>query len=488
MSDFNIRNTIVDEQTLIGVSETTPIFNASKLRGVPLSLVPPSDGEYLVYNNIENTWESLPLAQNRFTNRVFIGSDAGETAQDVNTVAIGVTAGQLNQSDGSTAIGFEAGKENQGTDCVAIGYEAGRNSQGNLSVAIGNRSGIDDQGTACVAIGESSGRVNQSDDGVAIGNNAGEITQGTRSVAIGYDAGNDDQGIGGISIGNSAGRLRQGVDSVSIGVSAGEEDQESNCIAIGFEAGRINQSEFSVAIGHLSGNEGQGSSSVAIGESSGRENQGSNAVAIGNNTGQNNQGNNSVAIGYNAGRNDQHDDSIVICGDGTELDTEGGNRFYVKPIRNDVTFSDMLLYSTSTSEISYGNIATVTSDERLKVNSQPLSQGLDLIRSLQPRSYLKGGKFYPDPEDPSLQPECGLIAQEIVSNPISSKIAGSYVVSPFIDSVTGIEQPYQIRHSSFHFFTMQAVKELDQLVQTLFNENRELVKRIASMEEKISKD
>lgn len=486
MSDpnFNIRNTVVDQTSLIGVSETTPIFDASKLRGVPLSLDPPSDGEYIVYNSPENKWEYLPLSVNRFGTRVFIGSDAGETAQGDNTVAIGVRAGQSNQGVSSTAIGFESGKEDQGSESVSIGYESGRINQGNLSVAIGNSAATDNQGTACVAIGESSGRLNQSNDCVAIGNNSGELTQGTRSVAIGYDAGNDEQGEGGVSIGNSSGRVRQGVDSVAIGVNAGEEDQDANSIAIGFEAGKQDQSEFSVAIGHLSGTDNQGSSSVAIGESSGRVNQGNNCVAIGNNTAQNNQGDNSVAIGYNAARNDQDNNTIVICGDGTELNTGNSSSFYVKPIRNDVTFSDMLLYSTSTSEISYGNIATVTSDKRLKVNSQPLSRGLDLIRSLQPQSYLKGGKFYPDPEDSSLQPECGLIAQEIISNPISSEIAGSYVVPPSIDSVTGKEHPYQIRHGSFHFFTMQAVKELDQLVQTLINENKYLSQRITTLEEK----
>ena len=111
-----------------------------------------------------------PAGGEAFTDKVYLGTNAGASAQGSNAVAIGTGAGQNTQGTGSVAIGTGAGSSNQSPDSVAIGTGAGGSSQGLYSVAIGNLAGASFAGN----------------DTVVIGNNmdAGDATSGTGSVLI----------------------------------------------------------------------------------------------------------------------------------------------------------------------------------------------------------------------------------------------------------------------------------------------------------------
>jgi hypothetical protein len=160
-------------------------------------------------------------------------------------------------------------------------------------------------------------------------------------------------------------------NSVAIGNLAGI-NQSSNAIAIGYGAG-TGQNDYSVAIGVDAGNGGietvaiglnaqktvSANYNVAIGRYAGSTNQGSRATAIGSRAGETSQGNFSVAIGGAAGQTNLPDNTIVINAQGElpsgsiALNPET-NGFFVNPVRQTATNSNMLTWNSVTSEIARG--------------------------------------------------------------------------------------------------------------------------------------
>jgi hypothetical protein len=201
-----------------------------------------------------------------------------------------------------------------------------------------------------------------------------------------------------VAIGKSAGQTNQNTNSVAIGNSAGETDQQNNSIAIGRSAGRTNQNTNSVAIGGNAGNLDQGSGSVAIGINAGTNTQASSAVAIGNQAGYgysgpqnadaiaigreaqyNQSGLNSIAIGTLADNAGGYDSTIVINATGGPLNSQQGNSFYVAPIRNDATPTDVLYYNTGTNEITYGAGGGISAFSSLTLSSLTVVEGISTV-------------------------------------------------------------------------------------------------------------
>jgi hypothetical protein len=355
------------------------------------------------------------------TAAIAIGQDAGSNNQQNGAIAIGQSAGLLRQSTSAVAIGVSAGSIVQGQNTVAIGNSAGYNIQGASSIAIGNEAGFNAQGINSIAIGTSAGKINQHGNSIilnASGNilnttttnsfvvkpirnaaptgastlfyspDSGEITYGasvtTTSSFTTLNVNTISSGFLGVSsinmvdkviirgssiqIGNSAGIVGQGEFGIAIGNNAGCNTQGLNAIAIGRDAGSNTQSFNAVAIGTGSGKYFQGSSAVAIGSLSGCNSQGINSIAIGRLAGYNQQGENAIAIGYNAGFNTQSPCTIVLNASGDVLDAfTGANRFYVKPIRNDTTVSNILFYSPGSSEITYESALSLSNFVNLNV-------------------------------------------------------------------------------------------------------------------------
>jgi hypothetical protein len=166
--------------------------------------------------------------------------------------------------------------------------------------------------------------------------------------------------------------------SVAIGIGAGKTNQSNYSVAVGIDSGYINQSEWAIAIGPLAGRDTQGNEAVAVGDEAGYYHQGFGAVAIGGygewggGAGSNSQGHEAVAIGASAGNNNQGAFAIAIgSGAGYSYQTTGsiaifagpdaGNYsinnagFYVAPIRNDLTSTNLaLFYDATTKEITSG--------------------------------------------------------------------------------------------------------------------------------------
>ena len=96
----------------------------------------------------------------------------------------------------------------------------------------------------------------------------------------------------------------------------------------------------------------------------------SNAIAIGNNAGRDTLGQYSIAIGYYANRSgsDYYNTLVINATSEQGIEAKRSNSCYINPIRNsDQSF--MLLYNTSTKEVTYTNKPSVVAVDNVIVNN-----------------------------------------------------------------------------------------------------------------------
>jgi hypothetical protein len=306
-----------------------------------------------------------------FNDKISVGYQAGYSNQRSAAVAIGYQAGQFSQSNGALAIGYQAGQCNQLGFGTAIGYQAGQTSQQANTVGIGYQAGQTSQQASAVAIGYQAGQTSQQANAIAIGYQAGQTGQQGSNIAIGANAGQFNQALDAIAIGLQAGQTGQQGDSVAIGNNTASSNQGPSCIAIGINAGQVSQggnTGFSIAIGNNTGQNNQSLGGIAIGTNAGQFNQGIYAVAIGSNAGRTGQGNYAVSIGTNAGTTSQHNNSIIINATATDLNSGSTGALYIAPIRANITPSGAtgtLMYAVSSSEVYYNTTKTFVIDHPL---------------------------------------------------------------------------------------------------------------------------
>ena len=340
-------------------------------------------------NSILIGYDTRPLVNNS-SNEIVIGT--GTVGNGENTTTIG---------GANTTATYLKGNVHVSNDITATGFKTSSGTSSEFLKADGT---VD--GTVYVP---------KNTTEISIGSDAG-VSQGTNAIAIGVNAGKTNQ---------------QGV-SVAIGTNAGETNQYNSAVAIGYLAGNLNQSTASVAVGSSAGNYSQGYASVAIGNSAGYLQQGLAAVAIGDGAGSEYQGNYSIAIGHKAGgvtAQSQAANSIILNASGTELNS-ANEGFFVNPIRSGSNGSGQyhLYYDVSSKEIKYSNqgilVASnnikantintgsliMTSDKRLKTNITSLPSSLDMIKKLNPVSYMKKDSIS---STQYTHEEMGFIAQDL---------------------------------------------------------------------------
>jgi hypothetical protein len=144
---------------------------------------------------------------------------------------------------------------------------------------------------------------------------------------------------------------------------AGSDSQAANAVAIGKQAGCVNQGTYAVAIGTSAGCTGQNASAVAVGVDAGRDDQGDFCVAI----------------GREAGETNQHHNTVVINAQGTALNTNATDRFFVRKLR----MIGAMSYDNS------GEIRGNSSDDRVKYNETYIKNALKTIMKLKPQTYDK---------------------------------------------------------------------------------------------------
>lgn len=213
-------------------------------------------------------------------------------------------------------------------------------------------------------------RINPRNNGasIGIGYQACDSSNLSYNVAIGYQAGRQEQGLGfpfqgqSVAVGFQAGESFQRNHGVALGAFAGQLNQKDAAIACGFFSGNDTQGKYAIAIGNATGQSSQGDFGVAIGAESGNIHQGIESLACGSFSGHKNLGHQSVALGHRASYDGgDFSNTIVINATGTDLDPEGTDRTYIKPIREQLN-NDFLFYNSISGEVTRSVAVNFTSN------------------------------------------------------------------------------------------------------------------------------
>ena len=215
-----------------------------------------------------------------------------------------------------------------------------------------------------------SNRINPRNNGasIGIGYQACDSSNLSYNVAIGYQAGRQEQGSGfpfqgqSVAIGFQAGESFQRNHGVALGAYAGRINQKDAAVACGFFSGNDSQGKYSIAIGNATGQSSQGDFATALGASSGNIHQGIESLACGSFAGHTNLGYRSIALGHRASYDGgDFSNTIVINATGTDLDPEGTDRTYIKPIREGLN-NDFLFYDSISGEVTRSVAVNFTSN------------------------------------------------------------------------------------------------------------------------------
>ncbi len=347
-------------QFTTGVNLTTPVIGAVEF-----------DGANLYYTDYNSTRNTLLFSTGSGA------TDLGRQDVTVNGITVGQGGGGHgvpNSNLGNTVVGNSALQDNTtGFSNTAIGFQAlSGNTRGNNNTASGNNSLYknDDandntgygnltlynnfHGSSLTAIG--SGADVDADgytNATAIG--FGAIITGSNMIQLGADGTNSTTAITNVK---TSGTLTLG--AITLPKTDGTTGQVLSTNGSGV-VGWTNSTVTGINIDQTNNN-------VAIGNSAGQTSQAANSVAIGNSAGQTNQGSNSVAIGNSAGSNNQAASSIVLNASGSTLDA-GNSGFFVSPISSSSSTQPVLMYNTTTKEISSSSAKTFVINHPTKPDS-----------------------------------------------------------------------------------------------------------------------
>jgi hypothetical protein len=129
------------------------------------------------------------------------------------------------------------------------------------------------------------------------------------------------------------------------------------------------RSNEAIAIGGGAGNSLQGTGSVAVGYQAGFTGQSSNSVAIGYQAGQYGLGSSSIAIGNLAGPTGlSYANTIVLNANGSALNPGTGSALYVAPVRVSTDTTNVMVYNTTSKEVTYNTTKTFIIDHPVDSN------------------------------------------------------------------------------------------------------------------------
>ena len=203
---------------------------------------------------------------------------------------------------------------------------------------------------------------------IGIGYQACDSSNLSYNVGIGYQAGRQEQGLGfpfqgqSVAVGFQAGESFQRNHGVALGAYAGRINQQDAAVACGFFCGNDTQGKYAVGLGNACAQSSQGDFAVALGASSGNIHQGIESLACGSFSGHKNLGYRSIALGHRASYDGgDFSNTIVINATGTDLDPEGTDRTYIKPIREGLN-NDFLFYNSISGEVTRSVAVNFTSN------------------------------------------------------------------------------------------------------------------------------
>ena len=153
--------------------------------------------------------------------------------------------------------------------------------------------------------------------------------------------------------------------NILLGSRAGEAITNGNDnVCIGENAGKsITDTTFGINIGGSAGLNADSHNHINIGNHAGANNTGARSINIGNQSGYTRSGDDSINIGTksNYDSTNPYNNTIILNATGDTLNSDGTNRFYVKPVR-DYNGSNSLHYNHITGEITYSKLLSTYSD------------------------------------------------------------------------------------------------------------------------------
>ncbi len=386
------------------------------------------------------------------TDSISIGMDTKADAPNVTVLGTGAMA-TLN---GATALGRSA-KAERGS-ALSIGIDS--QSSGESSISMGANSFVNGNNATAIGYGASALGVNS----IALGStvyegdpsSANTKAVGPQSIAIGtyLDTGGDggDIIIGGLYDSGSAmylGFARSG-NSVAIGMGA-QTEGSPHSINLGTHATSI-KSDGGIVLG-LDAAITASSSSIAIGQNAAIDTS-TSGIAIGQGAQVNKGSNYSIAIGNNAIVDPEVSNSVAI-GTGTVVATSntiklGADSTYIVEAPGDILCNNL----------------KELSDKRLKNIKGRFEGGLNEIKKLQIFNFTFK-------EDKQKIPMVGVMAQDL------QKI--------FPNSVSKGKNGYLMVSQEEMFYAMiNAIKELDNIIQGIVQDFKSMICRIEKIEDKIA--
>lgn len=412
----------------------------------------------------------------------FMNSDLPALMSGVHNTVFGLQSSELSTTGNyNTVLGYKALLENQtGSNNTVVGRGAAYSGEDNndnvyLGYASGNYilSSSASVGVGYLALYQKE----QPENVVAVG--AGSLTfnseSGSRNTAIGYGAltKSTDDVSDNISFGSANSQyLQSGENNVAVGTSAfASPSTGSNNVFVGVGTGRIGDNiteNVGIGAGPLN-NLTNGSKNTAIGShalidiTSGVQNAGFGAYSVHKTV----AGNYNSGVGYRAlfSNSNGHNSSALgseACHSSSEVDSTLHNHICIGSGSDpDVIISGEQLYlgSVNTGEIAtYVEEITPYSDKRLKKVKENYKTGLEQIRGVVP-------KYFTYKADKDKKVRLGVIAQDVkktIPEAIEQDDKGNLLV-----------QGGYIRYA-----LVNAVKELDSIVQNVVNRLKTLVKKV----------
>jgi hypothetical protein len=399
-------------------------------------------------------------------------------------------SGDIDYNLGTAAFGYLALNSNTGTSNTALGYEAGySNTTGSSNTAIGsnallsNTTGIDNSATGAFALfSNTTGKYNvangfdaltsnSANNNTAVGTYALHAnTTAADNAAFGQKAGYDNTiGIDNTFIGSaSGGGNTSGSSNTFIGYNAGTSSTNgSNNVCLGAGSAILNGASNSVVIGQgISTNQNY---TIVLGNSANPFSE--HQISIGTNAPPSDY---KVYVNTQLYGNALYAITSTSSGNGIVGEANGsGIPYGVWGKSSNTSLGDAGFFSGN---VAYTGTLTQSSDGTLKENIRPLSNALDIVKQLAPRSYnfkneyswmnlAKGKQF-------------GFIAQDV------EKVLPELVVTNY-DKTKDAKSPFAYKALNYIGFIpilTAALQELSEKNDALQKQNDDLQDRVSKLE------
>lgn len=461
----------------------------------------------------------LLLSAQKQLSAQFISGGSGTTVLQTSTdlVGIGVTpvwkldlAGDFNISAGSVFRYNDTPFVVQTSNNLFVGMQAGQsNTTGKFGSAFGIGAGYSNTtGEYNTFIGYNAGYSSTISKGSTfIGAYAGykcntSTNTYSRNTFIGYSAGyNNTTGSNNLVMGHETGYgLTTGRSNVYVGNNAGKKDSlAENNTFIGSATGFDAIGKFNTFIGYGSGYSIQGSNNALLGYSTGYNASGYENTYLGSDAGSNSLSSDSnICIGSGSTASDNSDNNIVI-GNNAALPDNSVNRAVIAHRGTVLCDSCMVLGDTTVNGTYHVGIGTnapthqlqlstsdgakvgsgswvIVSDQRLKKDIKPFTEGLSTINKINPVWFKYNGAAGISTN----QEFVGVLAQEIKE--VAPYMVGKHT---YIDQNENKEEYLSFDGDAIKYITINAIKEQQAQIEEKDKQIKALTEELVKTNQRI---